>query len=442
MKLAAEQGCAQAQHNYGCCLQSGLGVSVDLAAGARYVKLAAEQGYSHAQLNYGITCYFGRGRSASDWEAVKWFKLAADQENMTAKCCYGICLYMGKGIDVNRQVARMHFKAAAESGDAVGQFCYGLLKFEESGCNLKEQSRGWSYLRQSAQNGCNEAAVILGLQHFANTNNFEEDYFRRAYDQNDLCALYNYGIFLMSANSSYENNVAFDNMVRCFRVVAEQKRNGDEYDYEKFLKKRVGYDCASRWDIVRIECEQGFPESQFVYGAYLFSIGETERAFEYFALASERNHAEAMFACGSLLHKQSGCSQPGPKVRAYFEQAAKAGILEAQYNYGNLLVSTSNSLPDRKHGVELLSMAANEILLRRQCKRVNILYGGRTDTFFYSQLPHMLTKHATENYIWDHLAENLPKIALPWNEMLLTQAIPTMFSFAKQSHAIPPVGRL
>ena len=360
---------------------------------------------------------------------------------MKAKWCYGICVYMGKGIPANHQVARMHFKAAAERGDPVGQFCYALLKFEESGCNLKEQSRAWGYLRQSAANGCNEAAVILGLQHFANTNNFEEDYFQRACQELNLCAVYNYGIFLMSTDSSYENDF-FDIMVRLFQIVAEQMGNGNEYDHERFLKNRAGYDCAGRWDIVRIECKQGLPESQFIYGAYLFSKGEIERALEYFEAAAKNNHAEAMFACGSLLHKQSGCSQPGQTVRDYFERAANDGVLEAQYNYGKLLVSTSNSLSDRKHGVELLSRAAKEILLRRQCKCVNILSGGRTYEFFYSPLPSLVTKRATENYIWDHLAENLPKLALPWNEMLLTQKIPTMHSFEEQSHYRPPPTRM
>ena len=50
-----------------------------------------------------------------------------------------------------------------------------MLMFEESECNLNPSSPGWTYLKESAQDGCNEAAVIIGLQEFANNKGFENE---------------------------------------------------------------------------------------------------------------------------------------------------------------------------------------------------------------------------------------------------------------------------
>jgi TPR repeat protein len=52
-KLAADQGDAVAQYNYGNCLDKGEGVRIDFQGAAHYFKLAADQGNAVAQYNYG-----------------------------------------------------------------------------------------------------------------------------------------------------------------------------------------------------------------------------------------------------------------------------------------------------------------------------------------------------------------------------------------------------
>ena len=425
-KLSADQGDANGQFNYARCLEKGNGVEKDLVTAVQYIKQAAGQNLARAQKKLTFMCYFGYGLSASYWEAATWFKRAADRGHGLAKCCYGLCLYMGKGTDLDKEGAHAQFQAAAEGGDHLGEFCLGMLMFEESGCNMNPDSRGWRYLKESAQAGCNEAAVILGLQEFANNKTFQNEYFQRALEQQDLCALYNYGMSLLVSDSTYEEDSIFQKMIDYFLCVAKQGGDGSEYDCKRFFKKRMGYEHSRhRWEIVLLECKCGLPESQFVYGSYLYSQGQFEEALEYFTAAARKNHAEAMFACAVLLHDRSACSRPSPDVRNYFEQAAKGGILEAQYHYGNLLVS-SMELKDRKHGAELLSMAAKEILLRRQCKCVNIECGDKTCTFCYNVLPVCLTKRATDNYIWDHFSENIAKIQMPWNEICAQGVTPNM----------------
>ena len=344
----------------------------------------------------------GRGRHADYREAALWFQRAADQGDPIASWCYGVCCYMGKGVEFDKEEARRRFQFAAESGDPEGQFCYGLLMFEENGCHLKADSREWKYLEASAAAGCAEAAVIVGLQNFVETGKIEHDSFKHAREKQDFCALYDYGMCLFVTNSKEGHLNDLDEIVACFRAVAEQNGDGSEYSYETFLKKDIGVDSSDRWRIVLIECGWGLPESQYLYGKHLYSLGKIDEALEYFKRAAKGNHAEAMFAAGAVLIKHRGLRVSEREVKDYFEQAAKDGVLEAQYNYGLGLLSESTEIQDLKHGVEVLSWAAKEILLRRQCKCVE----ARSIEFLYTPLPNILTKHATDNYFWDHIYEN------------------------------------
>ena len=369
--------------------------------------------------------YHSYWRCVGDCKAAASFKLAAEKGDTLAQCFYGICLYRGRGTHLDKEGARAQFKAAAENGDSLWQFCYGLLLFEESECHLEPESPGWECLQKAARNGCNEAAVIIGLQEFADNNTFENCYFKRALEQQDLCALYNYGISLLVDDSTYQERSVFQKMVDCFQSVAKQHGDGSEYNYREFFKKRMGYDCGHRWQIVRLECQDGCPESQFVYGCYLYMQGKTTEAFDYFTLAATKKHHEALFACAVCRLHHDPMSYPNPEIKECFEQAAQAGVLEAQYHYGNLLV-TSSEMKDMKHGAELLSMAAKEILLRRQCKCVKIVSRGQPCTFCYSPIPRQLTKPATDNYIWDHIGENWPKMAWSFDEIRKHNRVPEM----------------
>ena len=425
-KHAADQGFAMAQFNYGLCLARGYGVPVDLVSAARYLKFSADQGLVEGQRSYGMACYFGYGRHSDYFEAATWFRRAAEQGDPTASWCYGVCLYMGKGVDFNKEEARRMFEFAADNGDQVGQFCYGLLMFEENGCNLKPDSLGWTYLVASAASGCAEAAVIVGLQNFADTNTLEHDCFMLALEKRDFCALYNYGMWMFMTNWSSSEDLS--QIVECFRVVAVQNGDGSEYSYDRFLQKGIGVDSDDRWRIVLLECEWGLPESEYLYGKYLYSRGQTNEALEYFKRSAEGKgkHAEAMFAYCAVLVKDFGYPVSDPKVKGYFERASKDGVLEAQYNYGMGLLSESTEIEDRRHGVEVLSWAAKEILLRRQCKSVKVQSREQQCTFFYSPLPNVLTKRATDNYIWDHFSENLARMErMSWYE-ILHPVTPTM----------------
>jgi hypothetical protein len=107
-KLAADQGLADAQSNYGCFLVTGNSISVDLNRGAHYLKLAADQGYATGQYNYGICLLDGIGVSRDLPRAAHYFKLAADQGIATAQLYYGLCLRNGNGVSIDLKEGRYY----------------------------------------------------------------------------------------------------------------------------------------------------------------------------------------------------------------------------------------------------------------------------------------------------------------------------------------------
>ena len=142
-----------------------------------------------------------------------------------------------------------------------------------------------------------------------------------------------------------------------------------------------------------------------------------------FHQAAGERHAEAKFARGALLLFEK--KRPMHKVRHFFEEASSDDILEAQYTYGSLLSSGTQENEDRKVGAKYLAMdamAAKEVLLRRQCKAVKIYRGENSSPFAeccYSPIPEILVRRATDNYIWEHISENILKMELtPWSEIL------------------------
>ena len=99
--------------------------------------------------------------------------------------------------------------------------------FEQNKCQLELDSLAWRYLIASASAGCAEAGVIVGLQHFANTNTFDHESFKHALQERDFCALYDYGMSIFARNSSSEEDIK--TIVDCFQTVVEQDGDGSEY---------------------------------------------------------------------------------------------------------------------------------------------------------------------------------------------------------------------
>ena len=139
VKLAAEQGDADAQYQMGQAYDHGRVVHIDNMEAAKWYQMAAEQGHVDAQYKMGdmhrsgVLTWDGR-------EALRWYQTAAEQGNAKAQYSMGMLYHDGFGIGADCDEARKWFmtatenlRAAAERGDADAQYLLG---------NAYEHSRG------------------------------------------------------------------------------------------------------------------------------------------------------------------------------------------------------------------------------------------------------------------------------------------------------------
>ena len=75
---------------------NGEGVPEDDAEAVRWLRLAADQGHADAQHNLGWMYANGEGVPEDDAEAARWYRLAADQGHADG-CCHGNWLVSAAG---------------------------------------------------------------------------------------------------------------------------------------------------------------------------------------------------------------------------------------------------------------------------------------------------------------------------------------------------------
>ena len=92
----------------------------------KQLRLAAEQGVAEAQFRLGVMYATGRGIPQDDQEAVKWFRLAAEQGGADAQYTLELRYVRGEGVSQDYQEAAMWLRLAAEQGHASAQYSLGF----------------------------------------------------------------------------------------------------------------------------------------------------------------------------------------------------------------------------------------------------------------------------------------------------------------------------
>ena len=125
LRLAAEQGHAEAQFNLGLMYVRGEGVPQNFAEAVTWFRRAAKQGHAEAQFYLGLMYVRGEG-VPEDWaEAVNWVRLAAKQGHAEAQNNLGDMYYYGQGVPWAYAEAAKWYRLAAKQGDAEAQFNLG-----------------------------------------------------------------------------------------------------------------------------------------------------------------------------------------------------------------------------------------------------------------------------------------------------------------------------
>ena len=116
LRLAADQGDAEAQFRLGYNYGKGLGVPQDYAEAARWFRLSADQGYAAAQSALGYCYANGLGILQDHAEARKWYHLAADNGDPEAQTTLGDIYALGLGVPKDFVSAYLWFSLAAAQG--------------------------------------------------------------------------------------------------------------------------------------------------------------------------------------------------------------------------------------------------------------------------------------------------------------------------------------
>ena len=131
LKVAAEQGDADAQCNLGYCYEKGLGLKEDKAEAVKWYRKAAEQGFAAAQNNLGVCYRKGEGVEQDYAEAVKWYRKAAEQGDADAQYNLGLCYENGRGVAQDYAEAVKWYRKAAEQGHSNAQAAFARLAEEK-----------------------------------------------------------------------------------------------------------------------------------------------------------------------------------------------------------------------------------------------------------------------------------------------------------------------
>ena len=161
-RLAADQGLPAAQGSLGYMYAAGRGVPQDAVEAIRLWRLAAAGGDAGAQANLGSTYAQGNGVRQDDAEAVRWFRLAADQGHADAQNQLGLMHVQGRGVPQNAVEAVRLWRLAAERGNAGAQRNLGVAHAQGDGVP-QDDAEAARWLRLAADQGHAEAEHLLGL---------------------------------------------------------------------------------------------------------------------------------------------------------------------------------------------------------------------------------------------------------------------------------------
>jgi len=121
LKLAADQGNAEAQYNLAVLYCAGKSVAKNFIEMERYFRLAADQGDAEAQFILGLLYEDGEYVAANSAEAFRYYNLAADQGHIKAQFRTGEMYAHGWGVKADVAEASRYYKLAADQGNAEAQ---------------------------------------------------------------------------------------------------------------------------------------------------------------------------------------------------------------------------------------------------------------------------------------------------------------------------------
>ncbi len=191
-KKAAYDDDSEAQYQYACLLESGMGVSKDLAQATVWYRISAKGNNEKALFRLGAAFQNGDLFDQDYSNAVYYYTLAANEGHGLAQCLLGFCYEQGYGVNKDMSNAIACYRRSVESDCPFGFALLGACYFFGKGIK-EDKEKAFSLLYEGARKGSKDCQWQLGLcyHHGAGTdqNDSEAEYWlKESADAGDLNA--------------------------------------------------------------------------------------------------------------------------------------------------------------------------------------------------------------------------------------------------------------
>ena len=373
LKKSADLGNIESMINYSIILNDGKeGVPIDKEESLRYLKLAAEQGNADAMYGYGTKFMLGDGVDLDMSKALHWFKLAAEKGNIYSIVNIASFYLQGKVVPQDFDVALKYYKMAAELGSAEGMNGYGNLLL----ITKKNIEEGIRYIKMAADHGSvgamnNYATILLTEVGVEAKKREAAKYLRKAAKYGCTLSMSNYGQMLFKGDGIKRNrkkglryiqkaadlgNInAMELYVSCY--VHSVTKN------DKICEEKGS--LFNKEDVVRYQkmiTETGDPQAYLNYGN-LFKFGwatpiNKSKASHYIKLAADKGCSEAMYEYGTMCRDGDSVQTNKKEAAHYLKMAADNGHDLGMQNYAVMLYEGDGIPKDDKEALKYMKMAA------------------------------------------------------------------------------------
>ena len=373
MRMAAEQGDADAQCLYGRCCQNGIGTLTDYDEAEKYLLLSAEKDNVVAPYYLGGLYYFDEYGRVNRHKAFIYTKKAAENGNDFPDAMYnlGHMYHLAEGVEKNLDEAIYWYTKASGLGviDAKNNLAlvleekngtkddviYLLRKAADSGdevalCNLSNRyfkgdgvsqstSMAMDLYLKSAERGYVPAQRVIGNAYLVGDGvekNEELGYSwtKRAAEQGDTTAIYNLGY-------CYENGAGVaKNQEKAFSFYKQSADLGLDFSIvalSKCYKSGIGIDKSDQkaFEYAQKGMTKNIPEACYLLGLYYEYGTNTKidyaKAIECYekALALNIENPREVYFYEALCYDNL---EKSVKAVEYYKMAVALGSVEAQYN--------------------------------------------------------------------------------------------------------------
>jgi hypothetical protein len=376
LRLAAEQGDAEAQFKLGDALEYGKGIYKDTEEAIHWFRQAAEQG--HIQSKYYLYLYLNNDegiywlhqlakqgyaeaqlnlarkyQNENITQFIYWLRQAAEQEDTVneltrefsdiessqnwARFELGRIYEYGKeGVAKDYEQALFWYQKAVEHGSKLAK---GLVE------NLQQQMQSIEECRQAAEQGDAEAQYWLGGEEYHSENHEKAlEFYQKSAKQGHINAQFHLAQIYENGQGVAQNQ---EQAIYWYRQIAERDITQLEIDNTQFdLNQRKNesqenYEQRMAWH--HQELRKIYVEAQFNLG-YAYDSGEgisqnDKQAVYWYRKAAENGYKRAQFFLGCAYYDGQSVPQDYQQAVYWYQQATQntedhfdKGDIEAQFN--------------------------------------------------------------------------------------------------------------